>query len=213
MEHRKDKKEKSAERKRNRKKHKRDHDTATAAARKVRCHGRGGRKVRCRGRGTACEWTDKASEIFRKNPKWAKKFLVMRKLTDMVMGDKFLAQPLRHPAAPLGPAARTAFWDEWELQALTALLALAAYAANNPAAKQLEARWRQAIKMKGTSRSSSSTSGSAPHARLTGDTEEGYEPLRTPPATPDETEPTIVFPHSFEVGSAELREWLAGSGI
>ena len=83
--------------------------------------------------------------------------------------------------------------------------------ANNPAAKQLEARWRQAIKMKGTSRSSSSTSGSAPHARLTGDTEEGYEPLRTPPATPDGTEPSIVFPHSFEVGSAELREWLAGS--
>ena len=41
---------------------------------------------------------------------------------------------------------------------------------------------------------------------LTGDTEEDYEPLRTPPATPDETEPTIVFPHSFEVGSAELRE-------
>ena len=29
--------------------------------------------------------------------KWAKKLLVMRKLTDMVMGDKFLAQPLRHP--------------------------------------------------------------------------------------------------------------------
>ena len=48
--------------------------------------------------------------------------------------------------------------------------------ANNPAAKQLEARWRR-------------------HA------------------TPDGTEPSIVFPHSFEVGSAELREWLAGSGI
>jgi len=49
------------------------------------------------------EWTEKASEVFRKNPKWAKKFLVMRKLTDMVMGDpnilccKILAQPLRHP--------------------------------------------------------------------------------------------------------------------
>ena len=65
--------------------------------------------------------------------KWAKKLLVMRKLTDMVMGDKFLAQPLRHPAAPLtGPAARTAFSDEWELQALTALLALAAYACQQP---------------------------------------------------------------------------------
>ena len=48
---------------------------------------------------------------------------------------------------------------------------------------------------------------------MTGDTEEGYEPLRTPPATPDETEPSIVFPHSFEVGSAKLREWLTGSGI
>ena len=60
----------------------------------MRCHGRGGRKVRCRGRGTACEWTDKASEIFRKNPKWAKKFLVIRKLTDMVMGDpNFLPNP------------------------------------------------------------------------------------------------------------------------
>ena len=80
-----DKKEKSAERKRNRKKHKRDHDTATAAARKVRCK----QRFR-RGRGTACEWTDKASKIFRKNPK----FLVMRKLTDMVMGEpNFLPNP------------------------------------------------------------------------------------------------------------------------
>ena len=40
-----------------------------------------------------------------------------------------------------------------------------------------------------------------------------YEPLRFPQATPDGAEPSIVFPHSFEVGSAELREWLAGSGI
>ena len=80
----------------------------------------------------------------------------------------------------------------------------------NPAAKQLEARWRQAIKMKGISLEQLDQC--AP-CTLTGDTEEGYEPLRTPPATPDGTEPSIVFPHSFEVGSAELREWLAGSGI
>ena len=165
MKHRKDKKEKSAERKRNRKKHKRDHDTATAAARKVRCHGRGGRKVRCRGRGTACEWTHKASEIFRKNPKWAKKFLVIRKLTDMVMGDpNFLPNPCAILCPFDGPRCTHGFFrmngsckpsqlfSHWQHMH-----------ANNPAAKQLEARWRQAIKMKGTSRSSSSTS--APRAR------------------------------------------------
>ena len=119
-----------------------------------------------RGRGTACEWTDTASEIFRKNPKWAKKFLVMRKLTDMVMGDpNFLPNPCAILCPFDGPRCTHGFFrmngsckpsqlfSHWQHMH-----------ANNPAAKQLEARWRQAIKMKGTSRSSSSWT-SAPRAR------------------------------------------------
>ena len=65
--------------------------------------------------------------------------------------------------------------------------------ANNPAAKQLEARWRRAIKMKAISLEQLDQC--AP-CTLTGDTEESYEPLRFPPATPDGAEPSIVFPHS-----------------
>ncbi|EOD24640.1 hypothetical protein EMIHUDRAFT_463555 [Emiliania huxleyi CCMP1516] len=104
--------------------------------------------------------TDKASEIFRKNPKWAKKFLVIRKLTDMVMGDpNFLPNPCAILCPFDGPRCTHGFFrmngsckpsqlfSHWQHMH-----------ANNPAAKQLEARWRQAIKMKGTSRSSSSTS-------------------------------------------------------
>ena len=55
------------------------------------------------------EWTETASEIFRKNPKWAKKFFVMRKLTDMVMGDpNFLPNPCAISAPLTGPAAHMA---------------------------------------------------------------------------------------------------------
>ena len=110
-----------------------------------------------------------------------------------------------------GPAARTAFWDEWELQALTALLALAAYACQQPRRQAAGGALAPGDQDEGHI-SLEQLDQCAP-CTLTGDTEEGYEPLRTPPATPDGTEPSIVFPHSFEVGSAELREWLAGSGI
>ena len=132
--------------------------------------------------------------------------------TDMVMGDpNFLPNPCAILCPFDGPRCTHGFFrmngsckpsqlfSHWQHMH-----------ANNPAAKQLEARWRQAIKMKGISLEQLDQC--AP-CTLTGDTEEGYEPLRTPPATPDGIEPSIVFPHSFEVGSAELREWLAGSGI
>ena len=158
MKHRKDKKEKSAERKRDRKKHKRHHDSDGSSSEgevQAEVPPRPWHRMR----------VDRQGERDRKNPKWAKKFLVMRKLTDMVMGDpNFLPNPCAILCPFDGPRCTHGFFrmngsckpsqlfSHWQHMH-----------ANNPAAKQLEARWRQAIKMKGTSRSSSSTS--APRAR------------------------------------------------
>ena len=133
-----------------------------------------------RGRGTACEWTDKASEIFRKNPKWAKqKFLVMRKLTDMVMGDpNFLPNPCAI-LCPFDGARCTHGFFRMNGSCKTALLALAAHACQQPRRQAAGGALAPGDQDEGHI-SLEQLDQCAP-CTLTGDTEEGYEPLRTPP--------------------------------
>ena len=69
---------------------------------------------------------------------------------------------------------------------------------SNPAAKQLEARWRKAIKNKMLTLAQ--LDACAP-CQMTGDAD-GYEPLREASVT------TCHFPHSFALGSSEYYAWL-----
>ena len=69
----------------------------------------------------------------------------------------------------------------------------------NPAAKELEARWRMAIKNKSLTLTP---------LEMTGEETEGYEPLRKA-LTP--TDSQVHFPHSFKYGSQEYQEWLLAS--
>ena len=70
----------------------------------------------------------------------------------------------------------------------------------NPAARQLEVRWRQAIKNKGITLAQLDVC--AP-VQMEGDEEAGYEPLRTAPTGGDDH-----FPHTFSLGSTALYAWL-----
>ena len=69
----------------------------------------------------------------------------------------------------------------------------------NKAAEQLETRWRKAIKNKGITLRDLDMC--AP-CQMTGDAEEGYEPLREASVT------SCHFPHSFALDSAEYTLWL-----
>ena len=69
----------------------------------------------------------------------------------------------------------------------------------NKAAEQLEARWRKAIKAKGLSLAQLDVC--AP-CQMTGDAEQGYEPLREASVT------SCHFPHSSALGSSEHDVWL-----
>ena len=69
----------------------------------------------------------------------------------------------------------------------------------NKAAKELEARWRKAIKNKSLTRAQLDVC--AP-CQMTGDAEQGYEPLREASVT------SRHFPHSFALGSPEYFTWL-----
>ena len=69
----------------------------------------------------------------------------------------------------------------------------------NPAAKELEARWRAAIKNK--SLTLTALNACAP-CQMTGDEADGYEPLRKASATEHH------FPHAFGFGSPEYHTWL-----
>ena len=69
----------------------------------------------------------------------------------------------------------------------------------NKAAEQLEARWRKAIKNKAITLRDLDTC--AP-CQMTGDADQGYEPLREASVT------TCHFPHSFALGSSEHDAWL-----
>ena len=68
----------------------------------------------------------------------------------------------------------------------------------NKAAQDLEGRWRAAIKNK--SLTLAELDECAP-CQMTGDAEEGYEPLREASVT------TCHFPHSFTLGSPEHTAW------
>ena len=75
---------------------------------------------------------------------------------------------------------------------------------DNPAAKELEARWRKAIKNRNLS--SAQLDVCAP-VQMTGDQEAGFEPLREASVT------TCHFPHSFTLSSSpEVSEWLQATG-
>ena len=69
----------------------------------------------------------------------------------------------------------------------------------NKAAKELEVRWRAAIKNKTLEIADLDVC--AP-CQMTGDEADGYEPLREAAVT------TRHFPHSFAFGSAEYSAWL-----
>ena len=147
------------------------------------------------------KWTAAASEIARRNPKIVEKFLSMLVLTQKVMGDSnFLVNPCvivcpfagskcRHGHFRMnGNCKPSQLYSHWQ-----------SVHKGNPAAKQLEARWRAAIKDK--SLTLQQLDACAP-CQMTGDEAEGYEPLRAAAVT------TRHFPHSFTFGSAEYSAWL-----
>ena len=178
--------------------------------------------------------TSQASEIVRRNPRLIHKFRPMQSLTEKVMGSAdFMPNPcvivcpfagagcahgtfrmngackpsqVRPLACPLA-CPHTRFLPPPNVVCPRQLYSHWQHVhSGNPTARQLEARWRAAIKNKSLSLADLDVC--AP-VQWTGDEEAGYEPLRAAPTAAQD-----AFPHSSPPGSsgtggtAQLHEWL-----
>lgn len=99
--------------------------------------------------------------------------------------------------------------SQWPVQSLAALLTLwQEQHADNPAARQLEARWRAALLDKTISLEKLDADFPIVHAGS-----EGHETMRKLDPVHDNAEHTDAyaddFPHTFVVGSSEHVAWLA----
>ena len=137
------------------------------------------------------QWNEAASEIARGDSAIIRKYLSMRVLTEKVMGDaKYMPNPCVMICPFAGPRCvhgsfrmngackPSQLYSHWQHMH-----------PGNPAARQLEVRWRQAIKNKGITLAQLDVC--AP-VQMEGDEEAGYEPLRTAPTGGDDH-----FPHTF----------------
>jgi hypothetical protein len=155
------------------------------------------------------QWTAEASEIMRRNGSLLDKFLPMQRLTEKVMGDSnympnpcVIVCPFGGAKCPRGrfrmngSCKPSQLYSHWQTAH-----------SENPAAKQLEARWRKAIKDK--SLSTAQLDACVP-VEMEPDEEAGGEPLRAAPSPAEGAK--YHWPHTFARDSAEHDTWLQAVG-
>ena len=176
------------------------------------------------GRKAKGAWSISASDILRAEHNWMAKFDGTRLLTEKVMGSKYYHP---HPVALTCPFIGDGCCDEESCRRLNCVGAISQLYSHwqeqhkgNPAARQLEDRWRLALKHPTKDKewldAKEIEGGYAQPLELSsewmeqqGGVDQGYEQVR-PPLAPDADEMFSTF--NFKLHSDEHRAWLEAEG-
>jgi hypothetical protein len=159
------------------------------------------------GHGAEGAWTAAASDVIRRQPGYLSKFHADRLLVEKVLGDgRFLITPCTFLCPFDGAGCTKAVCRLNRFGGISQMYKhWVAKHSDNPAAKQLIARFKLALKNKQLS--TDQLDSKAP-LELEGPVEDGHEQLRSPTDVTAED----MFVYDFEMNSEGHRAWLAAAG-